>query len=307
MGRGPVLATMLALCTICACKAQIGATPADASQREQPDGSTTMIDAPGGSGAPDAAAPDAPLGDFAAPAPVSVASNPNIGEDDCTLSSDQLELYFAEQTAGNPKQLYRSTRTSPAGTWSTPQQIFASNNTHESPRLAPDDLTIYFGQAGDIYYATRPAKDQPWSSPQPLAQVNTPVYEKWMAVCNNGYFLISRDDNGNQDLYEGRLGAGNGAGTLSPLSTAGSDISSFLSPDCNTAYWASSTAQGTQIYTSTRPSPTGTWQAAALANFGPNFGTSNDNEDPWMSPDTRTLYFATQRNGAQKDVYFTTR
>lgn len=306
MGRGQVLASVFAACAFCACKAQVAEVP-DAAQLAQPDGAPP-VDAP-----PPADAPpmiDAPLGDFAAPAPVSVASDPTIGEDDCTLSSTQLELYFARAAAGTPKQLYRSTRASTADAWGTPAPIFPSANTHESPRLSTDDLTIYFGEAGDIMYATRTAVGQPWSTPAPLAQVNTANYEKWFAVCSGGYFLVSRQTGTYQQLYEGQLGAGNGPGTLSSLSAPNeSDTSSFLSPDCKTAYWASNrnAALGTQIYTATRTSPTGAWTAAALASFGPNFGTSSDNEDPWMSPDTRTLYFATQRNGAQKDVYFTTR
>lgn len=305
MGRGPVLASIFAACAICACKAQVTEV-ADAAQLVQPDGAPPidglppMIDAP---------SIDAPLGDFAAPAPVSVASDPTIGEDDCALSSTQLELYFAKAPAGGPKQLYVSTRASTAAAWGTPAQIFPSGNTHESPRLSPDDLTIYYGENGNIMSATRTAVGQPWSAPAPLAQVNTINYEKWFAVCNGGYFLVSRATGNVQQLYEGQLGAG-GAGTLSSLSDPnGSDISSYLSPDCKTAYWASNrvAGAGTQIYTATRPSPTGAWTAAALASFGPNFGTATDNEDAWLSPDTRTLYFATERNGTQKDLYFTTR
>lgn len=311
MGRRLAVAALVAVSAICACKAQIGLMPPAA-----PDG-------PGGGGGggagidgmmpgSDAMPIDAPLGDFGVPAPVSVASSATVGEDDCTLSSDQLELYFAAQTAGNPKQLYRATRTSTAQPWGTPQLIFSSNNAHESPRLSPDDLTIYFGASGDIFYATRAATDQPWSTPTSLGQVNTPLYEKWFAACTGGYFVVSRENpnnNGHQNLYEGRLGAGN-TGTLSTLSTTtGNDISTFLSDDCTTIYFASNRDAnvGTQIYTATRPAPGGAWTTPALASFGPNFGTATDNEDPWLSNDGRALYFATIRNGNQKDVYYTTR
>ena len=78
-------------------------------------------------------------------------------EDDPTLSSDGLELYYAVQVPPNDKNLYVMTRASRSDPFGTPVPLTAFNTagTDEGPRLSYDDLTIYFGQNGDIFTSTR--------------------------------------------------------------------------------------------------------------------------------------------------------
>ena len=267
-------------------------------------------------------APDAYVfGPWGSPTGVTGASNSTLNTDDETLSSTMTEIYFGiidTALTGSPKQLWMMSRQSVTDAWGSPTRLDSSFNvggttppTEESPRLSPDDLTLYFGRGGDIYYATRSTVGQPWSTPQQLPTVSTANYEKWFAVCTGGYFLVVRNTGSGTPyhLYEGQLG--NGAGTMAAelAGAAGSETGSFLTSDCLTTYFAS-TRDGTttQLYTATRSAPGATWSTPTLLDT--QFGTSTDNEDPWLSPDQRTFYFASARYGGtdtNKGVYCSTR
>lgn len=295
----------LAVLVLAGCGAHL-----DTQNNVAPDASGSAPDAPPVM-MPDAPMmmPDAaPLGAWGTPTPVNGASDPTISQDDVTASSTLTELYFHKLNGANSYDLYVMTRATPMDPWGAPQPVPGVNTTQneESPRLSPDDLTLYFGRSGDIYKITRTAVGSPWSAPQPVPEGDTAmVYEKWMAVCDNGYFLISRANGADgQDLYVGQLG--NGPGTLAAeLSSTSSEISSFLSKDCLTAYFASNRSGQTQIYTATRPDVNSPFSMPSLYDV---FGTATDNEDLWVSEDQRTAFFASIRGGATlKAVYTSTR
>ena len=260
-----------------------------------------MIDAP-------MMMPDAALGPWGTPTPVNGASDPTISQDDVTASSTLTELYFHKLNGTNNYDLYVMTRPTPSDPWGSPQPVPGVNTTlnEESPRLTPDDLTLYFGRSGDIYKITRTMVGGTWSAPQAVPEGDTPmVYEKWMAVCDNGYFMISRANGANgQDLYVGQLG--NGPGTLATeLNSTSSETSSFLSKDCLTTYFASSRGGQTQLYTATRTDVNSPFTTPALYDV---FGTATDNEDLWVSNDQHTAFFASIRGGGTlKAVYTSTR
>ncbi|HEY0251675.1 MAG TPA: hypothetical protein VGC41_09120, partial [Kofleriaceae bacterium] len=185
---------------------------------------------------------------------------------------------------------------------------FNTADTDEGPRLAYDDLTIYFGQAGDIFMATRASRAAAWGAVTKVTSVSTAQYEKWLAVCgtDNQHFMVSRlTGTASQDLYEGDFG--NGAGTLvAELSSTAADISTFLSKDCLTVYFASNRGGTTQIYYSTRATMADAWNAPALAPAP--FAAGDDNEDAGYTPDNRLFVFSTTRGGnGTKDLYLSTR
>jgi hypothetical protein len=287
-----------------ACGARLGAIqqqqdPSDAPQTGV-DGTAPVGDASG-------------LGAWGAPAQVTGAADPTVNQDDVTLNSTLTELYFKKRGASNTNDLFWMTRNSPADAWGPPTELTQLNTTlqEESPRISTDDLTLYFGRSGDIFKSTRTTTASPWGAPTAVTEVNTTAYEKWLAVCGDNYFLLSRAvaraaGATDQDLFVGRLD-GTDPGTLSAeLSTAGSnENSSFLSTDCKTAIYTSNRGGQPQIYMATRPdagSPFGT------SSLYEQFGTSTDDEDAWMSVDQRTFFFASIRNGSQnKAIYTSTR
>jgi hypothetical protein len=288
----------LALCG--ACSARLGPVTSDNSR---PDGNGGGSDAQnGGIDAPTA------LGAWGTPTTITGAASAVNQEDDETLSSTALELIFAVATSTANKDLYVMTRATRADAFGAPTALSALNTagTEESPRLSVDDLTLYFGRDGDIYQTSRATVTSAWG---PISVVagsgDTASYEKWLAVCGTNHFMVSRD-NGltGQDLFEGTLGT---AGTIVPeLNSAKSEISTFLSPDCLTVYFASNRVTQTALYMSTRPTMASMWSTPTPVPAP--FDSGTDNEDPWISTDQRIFVWSSVRNGAAtKDLYISTR
>ena len=264
-----------------------------------PDAPQGSIDAPVTPPMPDA---PAMLGPWGTPQLITGASDPALAEDDGTPNQALTELYFGVVNATTNKDLYWMTRATPNDAWGPKQLLAQSANNDESPRLSPDELTLYYGRGGDIYMMTRASLTSPWGSNQIVPNVNVvgnTVYEKWMAVCDNNYYMLVR----NSDLYDGTLGSA--PTKVTSLSTAGSEISTWLSKDCLTVMFARTPSGGqTDLYISTRATTADPWPAAtALPDF--NTATSNE-EDPWMSNDQRTFIFASNAAGT-KDLYMSTR
>ncbi len=303
-------AGVIAVALLGACNAHLGDPTLHVIQGDPDGGQLT----PDGGLTPDGTIA---LGPWGTPTVVPGASSTTLNEDDPTLSSDGLELYFAEQPAGMPKDLYVLERASRSVAFAGPATPLTGFNTtagsEESPRLSYDDLAIYFGRDGDIYKATRASTAAAWGAPSMVTGVSTAGYEKWLAVCgDNTHIMVSRDPGfgtatSNPDLYEGTFA--DGAGTKSTvLNSANAEISTFISKDCLTVMFASTRSGQVQLYTSTRPTIGGTWSAPVLldAPFDPSTGT--DNEDPGYTPDGHVFVFAgIHAPLTTKDVYLSTR
>jgi Tol biopolymer transport system component len=183
--------------------------------------------------------------------------------------------------------------------------VLNTTATEESPRLSQDDLTLYFGREGDIYKTTRTAVGSPWTAPVAVTSLNTAAYEKWAAVCSNGYAIVSRAvTNAGQDLFEGNVTSG--ANTpLTQLNSTSQEQGTFLTSDCLRLYFQSNRDNAQfDIYMASRVTMTSAWSnATKLTDF--NTATSSE-EDPWISADQRTFVFASNSSG-NKDLYISTR
>lgn len=279
-----------------ACKAELA---------NAPDGGGIQPDATEG-GVMDAA-PDAQtmLGPWGTPQKVPGADT-GLGEDDAMLSSNRLELYFKRGDAGGAN-LYVMTRASQSSPWSAPVPLTALNTggDEESPRLSQDDLTLYFASEGDIFRSTRTAVGSPWGQPSLVASLTTGAYEKWAVVCANGYAMVSRavNDRG-QDLFEGDITTG--ANTpVTQLNSTSQEQGTYLTNDCLRVYFQSNRNGGQfDIYTASRVTTNAAWSnATPIADFNT---ATDDEEDPWISPDQRTFLYAHDGSG-NKDLYISTR
>ncbi len=284
---------LVAVLAACSAKLHQGGETADAPLADGQN--RTHMDAP---------AIDAPasLGPWGTPQPIPGANDPALSEDDGTPNQALTELYFGVVNANTAKDLYWMTRATATDPWGPKTLLYSSAGNDESPRLSVDELTLYFGRNGDIYQMQRSAIGQPWGTPAIVPAVNVvgnATYEKWMAVCQGGYYMLTRDS----DLWEGTLGSA--PTKVTSLSTAGSELSTWLSADCKTVMFARQPAGGqTDLYISTRANVTDPWPAATVL---PDFNTLTSNEeDPWMSTDMHTFVFASNAGGT-KDVYLSRR
>lgn len=292
MGSRLVWSLMLA----CACDAQLGGGLTDGGNGG-PDGNNKPPDG-GGDGS-------TMLGPWGTPTKVPGADTA-LGEDDATLSSSRLELYF-KRSDTDSANLYVMTRASQSAAWSSPVPLTVLNSTvdEESPRLSQDDLTLYFGRNGDIYKSTRTAVGNPWGAAAPVTPLNTTAYEKWAAVCSNGYAIVSRAvTNEGQNLFEGDVNTG-AATPLTQLNSTSQEQGTFLSNDCLRLYFQSNRNNGQfNIYIASRVTMGAAWSNATVLD---DFNTATfSEEDPWISPDQRTFVYSSNSSG-NKDVYISTR
>src|SRR5262245_11115248 len=195
---------VLGVLLLAACKAQLADGLVD-SGTEQADGN-------GFKPPVDAATVDGQtvLGPWGTPAKIP-GGDSALDEDDPTLSSTRLELIFKRADAADTN-LYVMSRATTTSAWGpvTALTILNSAGNEESPRLSPDDLTLYFGRDGEIFKSTRAAVGGAWGAATAVTVFNTAnVVEKWAVVCSNGYAMVSRAvTNRGQDLFEGTLAAG---------------------------------------------------------------------------------------------------
>ena len=244
------------------------------------------------------------LGPWGSPALVPGADSA-LDEDDCTFNAGRTELIFKRNDAGDAN-LYVMTRATPMSAWGAPMPLGTLNSTvtEESPRLTPDDLTLYFGRGGEIYKAIRNGPTDPWMAPTPVGPLNTPAYEKWAAVCSNGYVIVARSTTATgNDLFEGTVTAG-APTAVTQLNSAQNEQGTMLTSDCLGVYYQSSRDGNFNIYTATRNNLNASWtNPTKLSDFNT---TTYAEEDAWISSDQRTFIFSSNMSGT-RDVYISTR
>jgi Tol biopolymer transport system component len=296
-----------------------GPTPADASATTDagglPDAGVVLPDP--GDAASDAAA--------SAPVPCSLSSperlgSPNYAGNDLwspSLASDGRSLYFAVLVPGWVEQVAVSTRPGSAGAFGEGRALPAPVNTgtEGTPNISADELALYFfseraGGAGgrDLYVATRASASDDFDTVRELVGLNTPEREHLPRVSADEltlYFVSNRS--GNTEIWRAarstRTADFAGAELVPELNSEGEDGAVTLSPDGLEAILATN-RQGTQggrdLYRATRTAttePFSTPEPLASLNSGLN------DYDPTLSFDGAELYFVSNRNGSDTEVY----
>ncbi len=240
---------------------------------------------------------------------VAVVPGFSAGDQDPTLTSDMLELYFTRGT-----DIYFSTRPTATSAWNTPMEAGYTTpvgSFEQSPELTGDGLVLQFtsdrgtGTDLDVYYVARLNRASAWGQPTELASVNRGAFDErpGSATTDGKYLTLSSDRNGNGtsvDLYEafrpGALGTAYDPPVRIPLSTNGEDGSPFLTNDGLTLYYASAPVGSAirDLFVATRPSPSVPFSAGTRID---ELCTTANDSDPWVSPDGREIYFVSDRDG----------
>jgi Tol biopolymer transport system component len=220
-----------------------------------------------------------------------------MGFSDLSITADGLQLFMS-----NPSQMaYVSTRTN--GTFGMPMPIVELNvASATNPQVSADGLTLYFASsrppsagASDIFRTTRPTPDALWGTPISVTSLNSAADETGGATTDDGRLLVmTRFVGARAQLFGSTLD--NSSGTwLGPV-----EMPNVNMPSANNAHgcfdgtgtrlvFASDRGGDYDIYLATRPSRTvafGTPVPIAAVN------TVEDEADPCLSTDGRTLYFA---------------
>jgi hypothetical protein len=250
--------------------------------------------------------------------PTLVPLTPNmLGFDDPTLRGDLLEIYVND---ASDVAIYRAVRTSQTATWSLLEPVteLGAINITSTPEVTPDGLTMYFnstrsGGAGgaDIFVTTRTASAGPWQTPGRIAELAT-QYNDYGATTDEPQLrmIFNSDRFGpDYDLFETtRASVSDPWGApvmLSVLSSPVDEINPFLSTDGLTVYFSSNrlATEGHELYVATRSSTTAPFGSPVRIN---ELGTPQNDVDPWVSQDGRTMFFASDRSGTYQ-IYQTRR
>ncbi len=240
---------------------------------------------------------------WSAPTPV---ANVPIGADDPTLTPDMKQLWFNR----DERQIWHMDRltTSVGFTNLRDEQLGDPVAFTGTPHVAPDGQTIYFssnrlGATDENLFESKRISMVGWGIPTAIQGLNTNGNdEQGGATYLNGMFMaFSRGAvGGPQKLFHASFQSVWTSAT--PFAEFGNaltndDRNPFVSQDGLAIYFSSNrrTGSGQELFVAKRTS--------ASAAFGPpvwlsELGSPGDDTDPWVSPDGKTIYFASNRSGS---------
>ena len=303
---------------------------------EDPSGSTS-IGASGSATSQDSTGPEAdgtdsssggsgelepwPTGPFGGITPVDVL-NTDANDDDPSLTADMLEIVFESNRGGN-NDLYSSSRPSVDDDWDPPLPITELNDdAHDNtPELSADGLIVMFsssrrsGSDMDVFISYRSSRSDPWEPPQLVNELNTANQENAPTLTptlDQIYLCSSRPgDLMGQNIWRSDVTMNEAELSFSApelvmdVSTDNNDCSTAVSPDGLVILFDIVDDQNSAIWEATRDSPDGVFGDAIRLDELNIDGQSD--QDPWVSPDGRVIYFASTRSNGDQDIYFAER
>ncbi len=245
--------------------------------------------------------------------------NSGQNDDDPTLTADMLELYFASQRLPESadEDIYVAKRSALSAPFGTPVLVPGINTTtvESNVDISGDGLFLMFssGRNGnvDLYFSTRVSRDSEWSTPALAPGLNS-FSGEFGAVVSADILeaVLCSNRDGNEALFRAqRTASSNSFGTpvkLTELDTAQNECDGML-PAPDTLYFTRDRADGNRDLDLFLAHKT-----AGSFDAGTNItelNTTSRDGDPWVSPDQRTMFFASNRpsmNGPD-DIYVSTR
>lgn len=268
------------------------------------DADPTAIDA-------DPAAIDATqaLGPFEPPAPLALpGADP--GDDDPSLTGDELELFFNASRGAASADLWVAKRSAPTDPWGTPAVIgeLSTGSNETTPEVSTDGLTMLFssdrpgGQgANDIWMSTRSSRTAPWTTPVAVPRLSSATSEASPGTTDGlaVAFTSDQDGGGDPDIFVATRADTSSMWSAwqaeTAISTPGHDGSTLLQADHVTLYFDTDRDGDLRLYQAIRPAADVDFTTAAPV---PGLDTPGVNDqDPWVSPDNRHIVFWSDRGG----------
>ena len=193
----------------------------------------------------------------------------------------------------------------------------ASDST---PEVSADGLTLWFasdragGQgAHDIWVSTRASRGAPWGAPAVVVELSSAANDFSPAPTPDLLWMVmssERPGAGGLDLFTTSRAVTRAAwappAPLAELDTAAAEGNPWMDAGRTVVCFATDRVGGQgarDIWMAERPDPTGPFGAAAPVT---EINGAGGDDDPWLSPDLRTIYFASNRAG-NFDLYMATR
>jgi hypothetical protein len=252
--------------------------------------------------------PDTPLAsDWAPPQLVNIGWGPN--DDDPTLTGDLLELYY-----NLGPEIYVIRRDTIGAQWSSPDLIdeLSSPGNETTPEVAANGLVMYFCSTRngtttyDVFRSARSSRTAAWSTPVELTELSSTLTETAPAVSGDELAMVFTSfRDGDASLYRTRR-ADVAAPWDAPI------MIGFSQPTrTEDGPWLS--YDGLRLYFNM---PNGTLRGLYLAeraSTDADFGSPQlitaleapeaDDDDMWLSPDERHVFFISKRTGVRQLWY----
>jgi len=237
------------------------------------------------------------------------------------VSPDGLRMMFGSKREGDG-ELFESRRASVDAPWGKPALMFrsAQPGMEEHPWISQDGLRLYYhstagpGQivtpvpTGDIYFRERAAPDQPWSAPVNLGtNVNQVGWDSTPRLSKDELTLIFTTirpgGQGIWDIWRCRRATrhepfGPAENVEPGINSPSSDIHAMIASDNQTILFlrTSSDLSTARLFMAT-PDAKGLRQTTAL-----DFPVTGKLQNPWLSEDGQTLWFAWNGPGTLGDM-----
>lgn len=241
----------------------------------------------------------------------------NGADDDPTLTDDLLEMYFNSDRAGGNggEDIWYSSRPDLGSSWELPINVgtLSTAVADATPRVRGDGKVMYLsrspGTTREVYISERPDRSgQVWSSPMLVGELNSDLgADSGATITADGlaiYFASNR--RGNSDIYVATRAAATDPWTA-PTLVAG--VNSDFEED------SPNTRDGKTLYfNSDRPGSLGLtniWRATRASTmelFRPaepvdELNSSGRDQDPWLSPDGRSIWYASDRGTGSLNIF----
>ncbi|MDB4959749.1 MAG: hypothetical protein JWO36_7318 [Myxococcales bacterium] len=240
------------------------------------------------------------------------------GEDDPSLTSDLLEIYFGSKRAfPYDEDIYVATRTSINAPFDPPVIAPSLNTTAEetTAKVAASGLAIYFSSNRadpfhfQLYGATRPNRSAAFSgiamlnfsstsanewAPSPRADLKRLIFCKGATVTDEALWITTRSSTSAAWVAPTRV---------SELDDATSSECDPVEPNPLTVYFSSNKTGDANIYVARRATESDPYGAPTAVT---ELNTSSQDRDPWVSSDERYIVFSSNRSGVDR-LYYSTR
>ena len=245
--------------------------------------------------------------------------------DNPTLTADLLEIFFTSDRngTGDVWTARRSTRSQPFAP-PTPVAEVNTSTFETSAAISADGLTLWFGSdrpggvgLTDIWVSNRPNRTAAWLTPGNVIPLNTAVDDIPRPPGQHGLVMPLSSKQGSSAVYQTFLAtrASTGASFGTPVLISElafpdrSTVDGFLTDDGLTLFYSSAPLQApadgavtgdggvatADLFVAWRRSVNDTFTEAQLLD---DLNTPGDERDPWLTPDGKTLYFTSDRDGA---------
>ena len=245
--------------------------------------------------------------------------------DNPTLTADLLEIYFTSDRGGGSGDVWSARRGDVAHPFSAPAPVTEVNSStfETSSAISADGLTLWFGSdrpggvgTTDIWVSSRANRNSPWLSPGNVVALNTTAEDIPRPPGQHGLVMPLSSKTATAAVYQTFFAARSSEGApfgapvlVSELAYPDrSTVDGFLSDDGLTLFFSSAFLQAPpDAAAPDGGTPTADLYVAYRRSIGDTFeqtlplvelNTAGDERDPWLTPDGKTLYFTSDRDGA---------